>query len=107
MSDASWFSHAVIDKLAKLRAPPRANRPPGLVENLTAREEDMLARICQGASDKEIGIELGLSPNTVRNHVAGLYRKLGVNRRSAVVVWAQTRGLGRTPASLRRNRSKP
>lgn len=94
MADASWFSHGVIDKLAALRHPARSARPPVGVENLTLREEDMLTRICQGATDKEIGAELKLSPNTVRNHVARLYRKLGVNRRSAVVVWAQERGIG-------------
>jgi DNA-binding NarL/FixJ family response regulator len=30
----------------------------------------------------------------VRNHLASLYRKIGVNRRSAVVVWARERGIG-------------
>ena len=94
MSDASWFSHGVIDKLAVLRDPSRAGRPRARIDDLTVREEDMLTRICQGATDKEIGAELMLSPNTVRNHVAKLYRKLGVNRRSAVVVWAQERGIG-------------
>jgi hypothetical protein len=29
----------------------------------------------------------------VRNHVASVYRKLGVNRRSAVVIWARERGV--------------
>ena len=101
MADASWFSHGVIDKLAALRNPSRAGRPATAVETLTARENDMLVRICQGATDKEIGAELKLSPNTVRNHVAGLYRKLGVNRRSAVVVWARERGIGPDAAGRR------
>ncbi|MCJ2097337.1 PAS domain S-box protein [Methylobacterium sp. E-046] len=101
MADASWFSHGVIDKLAALRHPPRSGHPAGRVENLTIRERDMLTRICQGATDQEIGAELKLSPNTVRNHVAGLYRKLGVNRRSAVVVWAQERGIGQNPTGRR------
>jgi DNA-binding CsgD family transcriptional regulator len=57
----------------------------------------MLTRICAGASDAAIAADLGLSLNTVRNHVARLYRKLGVNRRSAVVVWARERGIGAEP----------
>ena len=97
MADASWFSRGVIEKLALLRNPPRADRPPALVEALTAREGDVLDGICRGASDAEMGAALGLSRNTVRNHVASLYRKLGVNRRSAVIVWARERGLGATP----------
>lgn len=104
MADASWFSHGVIDKLAALRHPSRAGRAPARVDDLTAREEDMLTRICQGATDKEIGAELKLSPNTVRNHVAALYRKLGVNRRSAVVIWAQERGIDASAGHRRRNR---
>ena len=107
MADATWFSHGVIDKLATLRHPQRSGRASVGVENLTTREEDMLTRICQGATDQEIGAELKLSTNTVRNHVSRLYRKLGVNRRSAVVVWAQERGIRPNPERQRSNRQKP
>ncbi|XYD09086.1 helix-turn-helix transcriptional regulator [Methylobacterium sp. NMS12] len=94
MGDASWFSRGVIEKLAALRTPSSTDSAPTAVEALTARERDMLTRICAGASDATIAADLGLSPNTVRNHVMRLYRKLGVNRRSAVVVWARERGIG-------------
>jgi DNA-binding CsgD family transcriptional regulator len=36
---------------------------------------------------------LRLSRNTIRNHVSSLYRKIGVNRRSAAVIWARERGI--------------
>ena len=36
----------------------------------------------------------GHSANTVRNHVSRLYAKIGVNRRSAAVIWARERGIG-------------
>ena len=94
MGDASWFSRGVIEKLAALRTPSGSDSAPTAVEALTARERDMLTRICAGASDAAIAADLGLSLNTVRNHVTRLYRKLGVNRRSAVVVWARERGIG-------------
>lgn len=94
MADASWFSHGVIEKLALLRNPPRPGKVPTSVEKLTVRESDMLEGICRGATDEEIAAELGVSLSTVRNHVTRLYRKIGVNRRSAVVVWARERGLG-------------
>jgi PAS domain S-box-containing protein len=97
MGDASWFSRGVIEKLAALRTPSGPESAPTAVEALTARERDMLTRICAGASDATIAADLGLSPNTVRNHVTRLYRKLGVNRRSAVVVWARERGIGAEP----------
>ena len=54
----------------------------------------MLTLVCRGKSDAEIATELRLARNTVRNHVASLYQKLGVNRRSALIVWARERGIG-------------
>lgn len=98
MADASWFSRGVIEKLALLRNPPRPGRPATLVGDLTPRERDLLTGICRGATDHEIADELGLSLSTVRNHLTSLYRKIGVNRRSAVVVWARERGIGGGPA---------
>jgi PAS domain S-box-containing protein len=94
MADASWFSHGVIEKLALLRNPPRPGKPQAVAERLTTREGDMLEGICRGDTAEEISKALGVSLSTVRNHVASLYRKIGVNRRSAVVVWARERGIG-------------
>ena len=70
-----------------------------MVEKLTGRESDMLQGICRGATDEEIAADLSVSLSTVRNHVASLYRKIGVNRRSAVVVWARERGIGTSGTS--------
>jgi DNA-binding CsgD family transcriptional regulator len=49
---------------------------------------------------------LGLSQNTIRNHVSALYRKIGVNRRSAAVIWARERGIIGKDALSRRKRAK-
>ena len=40
-----------------------------------------------------IAARLGLSRNTVRNHVARLYAKIGVNRRGGAVEWGRERGM--------------
>jgi DNA-binding CsgD family transcriptional regulator len=53
----------------------------------------VLTHLCNGETDEQIAGALGLSRNTVRNHVAALYRKIGVNRRLAAVNWARERGL--------------
>jgi PAS domain S-box-containing protein len=109
MADASWFSQAVVEKLAALRAPSRPGQPrasTGGLADLTGRERDVLAKICRGLSDAEISDELKLSPNTVRNHVASLYRKIGVNRRSGVIVWARERGFGDGELPKRQMRHK-
>jgi DNA-binding CsgD family transcriptional regulator len=52
----------------------------------------VLGCIGEGLDDTAIAERLGLSPNTVRNHVTRLYAKIGVNRRSAAVIWARERG---------------
>lgn len=110
MSDASWFSQAVVEKLAALRAPARFGvpaEPAPAAGDLTPRERDVLARMCRGQDDPTIAAELGVSRNTVRNHVAALFRKLGVNRRSAAIVWARDRGFGveAAPKRLARHRA--
>ncbi|MES2339995.1 MAG: PAS domain S-box protein [Pseudomonadota bacterium] len=91
MKDTSWFSRSIMDKLARLRAPQSHATGPGL-DDLTARERDVLALICRGYDDKTIARELDVAGNTVRNHVARIYAKIGVNRRIAAVAWARARG---------------
>lgn len=46
-------------------------------ERLTVRERDVLERIARGASNKETGGELGISPRTVEVHRARIMEKLG------------------------------
>ena len=57
----------------------------------------MLTLIAQGLSDEEIADKLSITRNTVRNHVSAIYGRLGIRKRSAVVVWARERGLGASP----------
>lgn len=49
---------------------------------LTRQEMKVLERLAAGRSNKEIARDLGLSPNTVKTHVANLYGKLDVSRRT-------------------------
>jgi LuxR family maltose regulon positive regulatory protein len=53
-----------------------------VVEELSAREQDVLERLAQMMSTQEIAADLFVSVNTVKTHLKSLYRKLGVNRRS-------------------------
>ncbi len=92
MQDTSWFSRTVIEKLANLRHPDRKNAPTSGLSELTEREIDVLGLMCQGLSDAEIVKKLGLTRNTVRNHVARIYNKADVHSRAAAVVWARERG---------------
>ena len=48
---------------------------------LTARECEILALLASGQSNKEMARMLGISPNTIKTHVARVYEKLEVQRR--------------------------
>ena len=48
---------------------------------LTDRECDILDRLASGRSNKELARDLGISPNTVKTHVARVYEKLEVQKR--------------------------
>lgn len=52
---------------------------------LTGQEIKVLERLAAGRSNKEIARDLGLSPNTIKTHVANLYAKLEVGRRTQAV----------------------
>lgn len=91
MTDASWLSKGIIEKLAALRRPAKLPSEVSM-EKLTGREREVLALICQGVSDEAISKRLTLSSNTVRNHVSALYRKLKVHRRSEAVIWGREHG---------------
>ncbi|WP_375461115.1 helix-turn-helix transcriptional regulator [uncultured Enterovirga sp.] len=106
MSDTSWFSRGVIEKLAALRQLTDPGSSSARLQDLTPREREILGLICRGTRDPEIGSELSLSPHTVRNHIAAIYRKLGINRRSEVVIWARERGLDGAAAKQPRSGRK-
>jgi DNA-binding CsgD family transcriptional regulator len=93
VADTSWFSRRVVEKLAALRQTSRPDAIGADFEDLSDREREVLGLICQGQSDKEMSQILKLSPNTIRNHVSSLYRKIDVKRRGAAIVWARERGI--------------
>jgi len=93
LSDTSWFTRTIIEKLTALRQARRPMPRASDLELLTDREREVLALICEGRSDAQMSEMLSLSQNTVRNHIASLYRKIGVNRRSAAVIWARERAI--------------
>ena len=68
MKDASWFSRTVMEKVAELRNPHGHLKGCPRVE-LSPREQEVLGCIGEGLDDKAIAERLGLSHNTVRNHV--------------------------------------
>jgi DNA-binding NarL/FixJ family response regulator len=57
---------------------------------LTCREVEIMELLSLGWLIKEIAVDLGLSDNTIRNHLQNIYHKLGVgNRSEAIRVYQQ------------------
>lgn len=64
-----------------------------LDQKLTTRQVEVLAELCAGRSNREIGDYLGMSENTVRVHVSAIFRELGVRSRTEAVLLAKRKGL--------------
>jgi DNA-binding NarL/FixJ family response regulator len=59
---------------------------------LSGREMEILKHITKGMSNKEIAKALGISRQTVKNHMTSILRKLAVNDRTQAAVYALRRG---------------
>jgi DNA-binding NarL/FixJ family response regulator len=68
--------------------------------NFTPRELDVLDLLRRGLSNREIGLALGLSENTAKTHVKGLFFKLEAADRAEAVARAYDRGLLRVQDSV-------
>jgi DNA-binding NarL/FixJ family response regulator len=67
-------------------------RIPGSFMPLTERELEILRKVSTGLTNAEIGYSLGISAQTVKNHVTSILRKLAVNDRTQAVVTALRNG---------------
>lgn len=60
---------------------------------ISPRELTVLHELARGCSNKEIALRLGISPETVKTHLARLYDRLGAKRRTDAVNRARALGL--------------
>jgi methanogenic corrinoid protein MtbC1/DNA-binding CsgD family transcriptional regulator len=83
--------------------PPLPRRTPSAVTRVSpvdlsrepqfsVREVEVLALVCRGMSNSEIAAELYLSINSIKTYIRTAYRKIGLDRRSKVIVWALDHG---------------
>ena len=63
------------------------------ISPLTQRETEILDYIAQGYLNKQIAVKLGISEQTIKNHVTSILRKLNANARTDAVVLAIKQGL--------------
>lgn len=109
-TDVDWLSpSASLDDLvrtvsgaragaAPTRAAPHASHGPtrrrrSAIEDLTHREQEILAHLVAPIGHDAIAAKLGISPNTVRTHVRNIYEKIGVHNRIEAARVALSSGL--------------
>jgi len=80
-------------------ANPDADFP--LFTPLSDREIEVLERIAAGGSNKEIADTLGISTQTVKNHISSILRKLSLNDRTQAVLYALRRGWIEAPDTIK------
>ncbi|MDR3395901.1 MAG: response regulator transcription factor, partial [Parasulfuritortus sp.] len=78
LQDAGAFPPQILKKLY------RANTQEDPLSRLSARELEISEYVAEGYSNKVIGAKLGLSDNTVRNHLANIMQKLNFHNRVQV-----------------------
>lgn len=85
--------HYVLDALSQvpaLRVINAKGRPL-----LTAREEQVVALVADGLSNREVSVELGLSEHTIKKYLLRIFDKLGISTRVELVLYAVHHGENR------------
>lgn len=89
----------ISERLTALLAQALRGQPKETIradfDSLTPREQDILALIAEGLSNKMIGRKLDISDGTVKVHVKHLLKKLNLRSRVEAAVWAVEEGLHR------------
>lgn len=86
---AKGYTHLGPGLAQKAIAPPHSHLSvtPDSWKALTAREQEILRLIAQGASNREIAQQLFISEKTVRNHVTNLLSQLGLRDRTQAAIF--------------------
>lgn len=74
-----------VESLLTHESPVVVNTP---IENLTKREQEVLALIAEGLSNQDIADQLFISLKTVKTHVSNILSKLGVEDRTQAAIYA-------------------
>lgn len=88
--DKPYVAARVLEQFRSNNVSDQASTSP--FAPLTERELEILRKVSDGMTNAEIGFALGISAQTVKNHVTSILRKLAVNDRTQAVVTALRRG---------------
>ncbi len=94
LSGEDFFSPRVNQQISlALRGELEVQQQRAKLDLLTAREREVLARVAQGETSREIAEELGISPRTVETHRESVVRKLRIRSVAGLTRFAMETGL--------------
>ena len=67
---------------------PQGKAADTLDTALTSRQTEILKRVCQGLTEKEIAYQLNLSPNTVHVHINNIMNKVQIHNKAGLIKYA-------------------
>ena len=70
---------------SKIETPIQNSNQNETEYNLTEREKEVLTFLVEGFEYKEIGMKMKVSPNTIRNHISNIYKKLHVTSKTQAI----------------------
>jgi two-component system response regulator DegU len=90
ISGGIWLEQTVAERVLEelLRRPKTTDPEESKIAALTPREREVIDLICQGLRNKELSDRLHISEATVSHHLTSIYRKLEVEDRTSLVIYA-------------------
>ena len=88
MAGEYWFGKESVKDLSDALQQRAHARRPSEAGALTPRELDIVAAIVDGAGNKDIAQQFGVSQQTVKNHLSSIFDKLGVSTRLELALYA-------------------
>ena len=103
LSEAAALAEQIGMPVLVSRAQALGARPagaPGLPDNLTGREVEILRLVAAGLSNRGIGEELSISGHTVANHIRSILQKTGAANRTEATGYAYRNSLVDAPSAV-------